>query len=75
MFAGLAIGSVVLLEAMFAGPVSGASMNPIRSLAPAVMSGHLEHIWVYLTAPIAGALMGVGVWNVMKENPGFTEGK
>lgn len=75
MFAGLAIGSVVLLEAMFAGPVSGASMNPIRSLAPAVMSGHLEHVWVYLTAPIVGALLGVGIWNVMKENQEMTERK
>lgn len=58
-FAGLAIGSVVLLEAMFAGPVSGASMNPARSLAPALVSGHLEYIWIYLTAPIIGALLAV----------------
>ncbi len=55
MFAGLAIGSVVLFEAMFAGPICGASMNPARSLAPAVVSGHLEHLWIYLTATIAGA--------------------
>jgi len=51
MFAGLAIGAVVLLEAMFAGPVSGASMNPARSLAPAFVSGHMEHLWIYLIAP------------------------
>ncbi len=44
MFAGLAIGSTVLLEAMFAGPICGASMNPARSLAPALVSGHLEHL-------------------------------
>lgn len=44
MFAGLAIGGVVLLEAMFSGPISGASMNPARSLAPAVISGHMEHL-------------------------------
>ena len=51
MFAGLAIGFVVLLEAMFAGPICGASMNPVRSLSPAVVSGHLEHLWIYLSAP------------------------
>jgi aquaporin Z len=44
MFAGLAIGSTVLLEAMFAGPICGASMNPARSLAPAIISGHIEHL-------------------------------
>lgn len=57
--AGIAIGAVIALEAMFAGPISGASMNPIRSLAPAVVSGHLEHLWVYLAAPLVGALMAV----------------
>ena len=46
--AGIAIGGVVLLEAMFAGPVTNASMNPVRSLAPAIASGKLEHIWLYL---------------------------
>lgn len=58
-FAGLAIGGVVLLEAMFAGPVCGASMNPARSLAPAVVSGHLEKIWIYLAAPVLGAFLAV----------------
>ncbi len=67
MFAGLAVGSVVLLEAMFAGPVCGASMNPIRSLAPAVVSGHLEHLWVYLTAPFLGALMAVIIYQIIKK--------
>ena len=66
MFAGLAIGFVVLLEAMFAGPICGASMNPIRSLAPAVVSGHLEHVWIYLTAPILGAIIAVFCWIVLK---------
>ena len=66
MFAGIAIGSVVLLEAMFAGPICGASMNPIRSLSPAVVSGHLEHLWVYLTAPTLGALLAVLVWQGLK---------
>jgi aquaporin Z len=67
MFAGVAIGGVVLLEAMFAGPICGASMNPIRSISPAVVSGHLEHIWVYITAPVAGAMMAVGCWKVLKK--------
>lgn len=66
MFAGIAIGSVVLLEALFAGPVCGASMNPIRSLAPAIVSGHTEHLWIYILAPITGALMGVMSWKVLK---------
>jgi aquaporin NIP len=66
MFAGLAIGSVVLLEAMFAGPISGASMNPARSAGPAFVSTHLEHLWIYLTAPVAGAVLAVIVWNYLK---------
>lgn len=67
MFAGIAIGSVVLLEAMFAGPICGASMNPIRSLSPAVVSGHIEHLWVYLSAPTLGAVLAVLVWKILKE--------
>jgi len=62
--AGIAIGSVVLLEALFAGPISGASMNPARSIAPAVVSGNLQHLWVYILAPLVGAIIAVviGVW-------------
>jgi len=68
MFAGIAIGSVVLLEAMFAGPICGASMNPIRSLSPALISGHTENIWVYLIAPIFGSFSAVSVWTYLKDN-------
>jgi aquaporin Z len=57
--AGIAVGSVIALEAMFAGPICGASMNPGRSLAPAIISGHVEHLWVYLAGPLLGALMAV----------------
>ena len=57
--AGIAIGAVIGLEAMFAGPICGASMNPVRSLGPAVVSGHLEHLWIYLIAPVVGALLAV----------------
>lgn len=67
MFAGLAIGGTVLLEAMFAGPISGASMNPIRSFAPALLSGHLEHLWIYILAPVLGAIMGVFAWTLLKQ--------
>lgn len=59
MFAGVAVGSVIAFEAMFAGPLSGASMNPARSLAPAIASGRLEFLWIYLTAPVLGACAGV----------------
>src|SRR5258708_2235311 len=48
--AGIAVGSIIALEAMFAGPISGASMNPARSFAPALISSHLEHLWLYLIA-------------------------
>ena len=57
--AGIAIGAIIALEAMFAGPISGASMNPVRSLAPALVSGHLENVWLYLTAPVLGALLAI----------------
>lgn len=59
MFIGFAIGSTVALEALFAGPISGASMNPVRSLAPAIISGHTENLWVYLTATILGAAAAI----------------
>jgi aquaporin Z len=59
MMAGIAIGGVILLEAMFAGPMTKASMNPARSIAPAIVSGHYEHLWLYLLAPILGALLAV----------------
>lgn len=67
LMAGIAIGGVVGLEAMFAGPISGASMNPARSLAPAIVSGHLESLWVYLTAPAIGALLAVPCWVLLKD--------
>lgn len=65
MFAGLAIGAVVGLEAMFAGPICGASMNPARSIAPAIASGHLEHLWIYIIAPITGAAIAIPIWKYL----------
>ncbi len=55
--AGIAIGGVVGLEAMFAGPITGASMNPARSIAPALFSGDLQYLWLYISAPIIGMLL------------------
>jgi aquaporin NIP len=57
--AGLAVGGFVALEALFAGPISGASMNPARSIGPALVSGHIQHLWLYLSAPIIGAAVAV----------------
>ncbi|WP_165220730.1 aquaporin [Aquisphaera insulae] len=65
--AGIAVGAVIALEALFAGPVCGASMNPVRSLAPALVGGHLEHLWAYLTAPTLGALVAVGFDRLIEE--------
>lgn len=55
IMAGVAVGGTVALAALFAGPLTGASMNPARSLGPALVSGNLESLWLYLTAPILGA--------------------
>jgi len=59
MLAGVAIGGVIAFEALFAGPISGASMNPARSLAPALLSGSFRDVWIYLLAPPLGAAIGV----------------
>ena len=64
--AGIAIGSVIALEAMFAGPICGASMNPARSLSPALVSGHIEHLWVYLAGPWLGALLATPTCHLIR---------
>ena len=56
--AAIAIGGTVGLDAMFGGPVTGASMNPARSLGPALVSGDLHASWLYVMAPLAGAVLG-----------------
>lgn len=68
MMAGLAIGSVVLLEALFAGPITNASMNPARSLAPNVVSGNIQGLWLYMIAPILGALLAVVSCKLVKDD-------
>jgi len=67
--AGIVIGSVVALEALFAGPISGASMNPARSIAPALISGQWEVLWVYITAPVIGACLAVNCCRCLKNSP------
>ena len=65
--AGIAVGAVIALEAMFAGPICGASMNPARSLAPALVSAHLQHLWLYLVAPPLGAIAAVLACRCIRE--------
>lgn len=66
--AGMAIGATVALCAIFAGPVSGASMNPARSFGPALASGDFSNIWIYITAPFLGALFAVPFSKHIRKN-------
>lgn len=66
--AGLAVGATIAMEAFVAGPLTKASMNPARSLGPAVVSGEVGQLWLYLTAPIVGALLGAGLYLVLRPN-------
>lgn len=68
IIAGIAIGAVVLLEAMFAGPITNASMNPARSIAPAIVAGKMQHLWMYILAPILGAILAVISCKMVKED-------
>jgi aquaporin Z len=65
LMAGIAVGGVIAFEALFAGPICGASMNPARSLAPAVVTGKLANLWLYLVAPMIGAVIGVACCRVV----------
>ncbi|PIN21907.1 Aquaporin (major intrinsic protein family) [Handroanthus impetiginosus] len=64
--AGLAVGATILLNVMFAGPISGASMNPARSLGPAIVSSKYRGLWIYLLGPTAGAIAGAWVYNIIR---------
>ena len=57
----IAVGGYVVLAGLWASPVSGASMNPARSLGPALISGHLSQAWIYVAGPMAGALLAVAL--------------
>ena len=67
--AAIAIGGTVGLDAMFGGPISGASMNPARSIGPAVVSGELHALWLYIVAPLVGASIGALLYQVVRERP------
>ena len=69
LMAGIAIGGTVGLEAMFAGPICGASMNPARSIAPAIVSQTCANLWVYIAGPILGALVSVPCWILIRGCP------
>ncbi len=74
--AAIAIGGTIGLDAMFGGPISGASMNPMRSLGPALVSGDLHALWLYIVAPLAGASVGgLGYQFVRGEDVGSTTGE
>ncbi|WP_196894660.1 MIP/aquaporin family protein [Aureivirga marina] len=64
-FTGFAVGAIVLLEAMFAGPITGASMNPARSIAPAIVSGNISSLWVYIFATTLGAIVATFTWKYL----------
>ena len=66
--AAIAVGGVILLEAMFAGPITKASMNPIRSIAPALFTGNFKFLWLYICSPILGALTAVSSCKLVKDN-------
>jgi aquaporin Z len=70
LMAGIAVGGVVGLEALFAGPVCGASMNPARSLGPALAAGDFGSLWLYLIGPVAGALAAVPTHQLLAEQSG-----
>lgn len=68
--AGIAIGGTVWFLVLFGGPISGTGLNPTRSIAPAVVVQNFQSLWLYIVAPVLGALLAVGVHSVLhKENP------
>jgi MIP family channel proteins len=67
--AAIAIGGTIGLDAMFGGPVSGASMNPMRSLGPALVSGDLHALWLYILAPLAGTSLGALAYRFVRGEP------
>lgn len=65
--AAIAIGGTVGLDALFGGPVSGASMNPARSIGPALVGGELGSLWLYIAAPVVGAALGAVVYQAIRD--------
>lgn len=71
--AGLAIGGTVALASLLGGAISGASMNPARSLGPALASGDMRSLWIYLTAPLVGGVVGAAAYRAMGTGAPATE--
>jgi glycerol uptake facilitator-like aquaporin len=72
--AAIAIGGTVGLDALFGGPITGASMNPARSLGPELVAGELHDLWIYLLAPVVGAALGAVAYQVVRgEHPPETQ--
>ena len=70
VLAGIAIGGgIVLLKVLMAGPITVASMNPVRSVSPAVVSGHLKYLWLYILATVIRALLAVTSCKLVKDYP------
>ncbi len=67
--AAIAIGGVIGLDALFGGPVTGASMNPARSFGPALVSGEWSQLWIYLLGPVAGAALGAIAYQLVRGEP------
>ncbi len=68
IMAGVAIGGIVTLAAIFAGPVSGASMNPARSIGPAIVSGNIASLWIYIIGPVIGTSLSIFCCRCMRED-------
>jgi aquaporin NIP len=67
--AAFAIGGTIALASLVGGPISGASLNPARSLGPALVSGELDALWIYLIAPLLGGLLGALVYDLVRPRP------
>ena len=68
--AGIAIGATVWFLVLFGGPISGCALNPARSIGPAIVTGHLQMLWIYIVGPVAGALLAVAAHRVIHTNEG-----
>jgi MIP family channel proteins len=71
--AAIAIGGTIALASLVGGPISGASLNPARSLGPALVSGELDSLWIYLIAPVLGGLLGALAYDAVRSNEGLDQ--
>jgi len=73
--AALAVGATLLVCHLLAGEFTSASLNPARSLGPAIVAGHFEHLWVFIVGPFVGAAVGIGVTTVLRPRPNLDEAR